>query len=60
MNEHPFLKGIGLGMLAGAAVGATMMKNEKTIKKAAKHTVKTVGRLAEDAADTLADKLPSM
>lgn len=60
MNEHPFLKGIGLGMLAGAAVGATMMKNEKNLKKAAKNTVKSVGRLAEDAADTLADKLPSM
>ncbi len=60
MNEHPFLKGIGLGMLAGAAVGATMMKNEKNLKKAAKNTVKSVGRLAEDAADTLADKLPGM
>lgn len=60
MNEHPFLKGVGLGMLTGAAVGATMMKNEKNIKKAAKRTVKNVGRLAEDAADTLADKLPKM
>ena len=60
MSDHPFLRGVGLGMLAGAAVGATMMKNEKTIKKAAKRTVKTVGRLAEDAADTLVDKFPSM
>lgn len=60
MNEHPFLKGMGLGALAGAAVGATMMKNEKNLKKAARKTVKNVGRLAEDAADTLADKLPKM
>ncbi len=60
MSDHPFLRGIGLGVLAGAAMGATMMKNEKNIKKAAKHTVKTVGRLAEDAADTLAEKLPRM
>lgn len=58
MSEHPFLKGIGLGMMAGAAVGATMMKNEKNIKQAAKHTVKTMGRMAEDAADMVADKLP--
>lgn len=60
MNDHPFLRGVGLGMLAGAAAGAAMMKNEKTIAKAAKRTVRQAGRLAEDAADTLADKLPKM
>ncbi len=58
MSEHPFLKGIGLGMMAGAAVGAVMMKKEKDIKHAARHTVKSMGRLAEDAADAVADKLP--
>lgn len=58
MSEHPFLKGIGLGVMAGAAMGAAMMKNEKNIKQAAKHTVKAVGRMAEDAADMVADKLP--
>ncbi len=58
MTEHPFLKGVGLGMLAGAAVGAAMMKNEKTIKRTAQKTVKSMGRLAEDAADSLADRLP--
>ena len=31
MSDHPFLRGIGLGVLAGAAMGATMMKNEKNI-----------------------------
>lgn len=58
MNEHPFLKGVGLGMVAGAAVGATMMKKEKNIKKAARRTVKNMGRLAEDTAEMVADKLP--
>ncbi len=58
MTGHPFLKGIGLGMAAGAAVGATMMKNEKNIKQAAQKTVKQMGRIAEDAADAVADKLP--
>ena len=58
MSEHPFLKGIGLGMVAGAAVGAVMMKQEKTIKQTARRTVKNMGRLAEDAADMVADKLP--
>ncbi len=58
MSEHPFLKGIGLGMMAGTAVGAVMMKKEKNIKQAARKTVKNVGRLAEDAADMVAQKLP--
>ncbi len=58
MTGHPFLKGIGLGMVAGAAVGATMMKNEKNIKHTAQKTVKQMGRVAEDAASMVADKLP--
>lgn len=58
MAEHPFMKGVGLGMLAGAAVGATMMKNEKALKRSAQKTVKAAGRLAEDAADAVADRLP--
>ena len=58
MSEHPFIKGVGLGMMAGAAVGAVMMKQEKQLKRAARRTVKNMGRLAEDAADMVADKLP--
>ena len=58
MSEHPFLKGVGLGMMAGAAVGAAMMKKEKDIKQVARQTVKNVGRLAEDAADMVVEKLP--
>ncbi len=58
MSEHPFLKGIGMGMIAGAAVGAAMMKNEKTIKRTAQQTVKSVGKLAEDGLDNLANRMP--
>ncbi len=58
MAEHPFMKGVGLGMLAGAAVGATMMKNEKALKRSAHITVKAAGRLAVDAAYAVADRLP--
>lgn len=58
MTGHPFLKGIGLGMMAGAAVGATVMKNEKNIKQVAQKTVKQAGRMVEDAADMVAEKLP--
>lgn len=58
MSEHPFMKGMGLGMMAGMAAGAAMMKNEKTIKKAAKKTVKSVGQLAEDATNAVVEKMP--
>ncbi len=60
MTGHPFLKGIGLGMMAGAAVGATMMKNEKNLKQAAQKTVKQVGKLAEDAAHNVAGTINEM
>lgn len=58
MSEHPFMKGIGLGMLAGTAVGMTMMKNEKALKRKAKKTAQSVGNLVEDATDALVSKLP--
>ena len=58
MTGHPFLKGVGLGMMAGAAVGATVMKNEKNIKRYAHKTVKQAGRMAENAAEMVTDKLP--
>ena len=58
MSEHPFMKGVGLGMLAGAAVGMTMMKNEKAIKRRAKKTAQSVGHLVEDATDTFIQKMP--
>lgn len=59
MCEHPFLKGMGLGMLAGAAVGMAMMKNEKAIKHKAKKAAHSVGNMVEDAADAIVDKFPS-
>ena len=45
-------------MMAGAAVGATVMKKEKNIKRYAHKTVKQAGRMAENAAQMVADKLP--
>lgn len=58
MSQHPFMKGMGLGMLAGTAVGMTMMKNEKAIKRKAKKTAHSVGNLVEDATDALTRKFP--
>jgi len=49
MKEHGFLKGMGLGMVAGAALGAAMMpKRKPSLKRAAGKAMKTVGQVMED------------
>ncbi len=49
MKEHGFLKGMGLGMVAGAALGAAMMpKRKPNLKRAAGKAMKTVGQVMED------------
>ncbi len=58
MSEHPFLKGMGLGMMAGAAVGMAMIKNEKAIKRKTKKAAQSVSNLVDDAADALVNKMP--
>lgn len=58
MNEHPFMKGMGLGMLAGAAVGMTMMKNERTLKRKAKQAARSMSNMVENATDAIGQKLP--
>jgi len=54
MTERNFLKGIGLGVMAGAAVGAMMMPRKKTkLKKAAGKAMKTVGHVMEEISDDM-------
>ena len=53
MTQHPFLKGMGLGVLAGAAVSAVMVPKKKQIERTAKKAMRTVGGLAEDLTDSM-------
>lgn len=53
MSQHPFLGGMGLGMLAGAAVGVAMSSQKKDLKRKARKAMRTVGDLAEDLTDTM-------
>jgi len=49
-NSMTFIKGLGAGMIAGAAafaVGAVMIKNNKNIGKGSAKVVKAVGELVD-------------
>ncbi len=54
MKEHEFAKGMGLGMLAGAALGTAMAPRRKSsMKKAAGKAMKTVGQVMENLSDEM-------
>ena len=48
MNHHPFLGGVGLGMLAGAALSMAIAPKKKDLKRTARKAMRTMGDLAED------------
>jgi len=53
VKEHRLAKGIGLGMLAGAALGAAMMPRKASVKKATGKAVKSMGQVMENLSDEL-------
>jgi len=56
MKEHGFAKGMGLGMIAGATLGAVMAPKRKSgmnMKKAAGKAMKTVGQVMEDLSNEM-------
>lgn len=56
MTKHVFLEGIGLGVLAGAAIGmAVTAKSMQSpnVRRAARRTVRKMGHMKDDLTDTL-------
>ena len=56
MNHHPFLRGMGLGALAGAAIAIGLTaapKNRSAIKRGARKAAHAVSDAMEDMADAL-------
>lgn len=52
--ENNFLVGMGLGVLAGTVMGATMApKKRSSVKKAADKAMKTVDRAVEDLTERM-------
>ena len=54
MTKHQFIAGIGMGMVAGAALGMAMTGTKKReIKRAADKAIKAVGEVVENLSDTM-------
>ena len=56
MTKHAFLEGMGLGVLAGAAVGmavAAKGMQDPNVRRMVRQTGRNMGRMRDDLADTL-------
>ena len=56
LTKHAFLEGMGLGVLAGAAVGmavAAKGMQDPNVRRAVRQTGRKMGRMRDDLADTL-------
>ena len=53
MTGSQFLFGMGLGILAGTALGMSMAPRKKRIQRAAEKAVRTAGEAMEDLTDAL-------
>lgn len=56
MTKHAFLEGMGLGVLAGAAIGmavAAKSMQSPDVRRMARRTVRKMDHMKDDLADTL-------
>lgn len=53
MNSTTFMKGVGLGMVAGATVGMVVAKNQKKSKSFTNKALKTAGEVMGSISDAI-------
>ncbi|WP_202621143.1 hypothetical protein [Pseudoflavonifractor sp. 524-17] len=53
MTQHPFLEGIGLGLVAGAALTMAAAPKKNELKRKARKAMRSVGDLADDLTDSM-------
>lgn len=53
MNTHPFLGGIGLGMLAGAMLGLAAAPHSKDLKRTAKRAMRSMEHMAGELSSNM-------
>ncbi|MBM6869474.1 hypothetical protein H7U37_03895 [Pseudoflavonifractor phocaeensis] len=53
MNSHPFLGGIGLGMMAGALLGMAAAPRGKDLKRTAKRAMRSMEHMASELGSTM-------
>lgn len=53
MAHNHFMRGVGLGMLAGAIVGMAVSPGKKELKRTANKAVQAVGTAADNISDAI-------
>ena len=53
MSHSGFFKGIGTGLLVGAAIGMSLAPDKKRRKKILGKAIRTVGEVIEDVTDAI-------
>ena len=53
MEHNHFMRGMGLGMLAGAALGLAVSPGRKTVKRTAAKAARTMEDMAENISNAM-------
>lgn len=53
MNNMNFVKGMGVGLMVGGAIGMAVATPKKTGKKIMGRALKTIGEVMEDVTDAM-------
>ena len=53
MNNMDLVKGIGIGLVAGGAIGLALTSGKRKRKKCKNHTIKALGDVVENVTDML-------
>lgn len=53
MNNVSFLKGVGIGIMVGGAIGATAIGQKKSSRGTIGRALKNLGNLVEDVTDVI-------
>lgn len=53
MSTMDFIRGIGVGVIAGGTIGMAMASNKKRHRKSKNNAMKTIGTVMENVSDVL-------
>ena len=53
MEHNHFMRGVGIGMIAGAVVGMIVSPGKKELKRTADRAVRAVGNAADNLSDAI-------
>jgi len=53
MEKYDFFRGMGIGLVTGAAIGVAMMPKKKSLKSSAGRTIRAVGDVVENISSAM-------